>query len=172
MAGDKPSISRRRVLGAAALLPVTALAAPTSANPTAADPALWAHRLAWYDRLVARATAAAETGWFRAANDRYTRECGEIEARFGGKEAAARSEEACQLRKVAFRRMDRAEDTYWRRCTAPMQDAAVALVLTPAPDLQSIRAKIAVIRAHELEELECMTRHPLEVVSEDVARLI
>ena len=172
MAGDKPSISRRRVLGAAALLPMAALAAPTYAHSTAADPALWERRLALYGRLVARATKAAESGWFRAANDRYARECGEIETRFGGKDAAAQSEQAQVLRKTAFRRVDRAEDAYWRRCTAPMQEAAVALVLTPAPDLASLRAKIAVIRAHDLEELEVMPRPMLELLDEDVVRLM
>lgn len=68
--------------------------------------------------------------------------------------------------------IDRAEDAYWRRCTDPMQKAAVALALTPAPDIPAVRAKIAVMRAHELEELECMERHPLEVVEEDLGRLV
>jgi hypothetical protein len=170
MAGDKPSISRRRVLGAAALLPVAALAAPSAAHVPIADAVLWKRRLASYRRIAARAAEAAESGWFRAASDRFVRECADIAARFGGE--AAQSEDARRLHKAAFRRMDRAEDAYWRRCTAPMQEAAVALVLTPAPDLPAVRAKIAAVRAHALEELEVMPRHPLDVMDEDLARMI
>jgi hypothetical protein len=151
---------------------VAALTPPASAHPPAADPALWERRLAAYRRLAARAAEAAESGWFRAANDRFYRECAEIEARFSGKDAAAQSEEASALRKAAFRRVDRAEDIYWRRCTVPMQDAAVTLALTPAPNLAAICSKIAVMRAHELDELEAMPRPMLELLDDDVARLM
>jgi hypothetical protein len=169
MAGDTPSISRRRILGAAAALPFAALAAETSraipATGAAPDAALWNTRLAVYRRLFARARAAAETGWFRAANDLYYRQCDEIAARFGGDAAAARSAEARALRKAGFRRVSRAEDLYWRRCTAPMQEAAAA------PDLAAVRAKIAVLRAHDLDEHEVLPRPALELVDEDLRRL-
>lgn len=171
MAGDKPSISRRRVLGAAAFLPVAALAAPPSAIFPAADAALWERRLGAYQRIAARATAAAERGWFRAANDLYSRQCVEIQTRFGGKDAAAQSEEACELRRAAFRRVNRAEDIYWRRCTAPMQEAAVALLLTPAPDLGAVRDKVAVMRALQLLEVE-MGCDCLEILERDLSAAV
>jgi len=177
MAGREPSISRRRILGAAAALPFAALAAeavrstPAGAFPEAADAALWATRLAAYRRLFARAKAAAETGWFRAANDLYYRQCAEIAARFGGEAVAWRSAEARALRKAGFRRVSRAENLYWRRCTAPMQEAAAALAFTPAPDLAAVRAKIAILRAHDLDEHEVLPRGALELVDEDLRRL-
>ena len=174
MAGREPSISRRRILGAAASLPIAALAgAPADCAPVeAADAALWERRLATYRQLASGATQAAERGWFRAANDRYYREGAAIAARFGGEEAAARSQEASEAQAAAFGRIERAENIYWRRYIAPLHEAAVALVLTPAPDLPSLRDKIAAMRAHALDELDAMPRDALDVVDEDVGRLI
>lgn len=170
MAGREPSISRRRILGAAASVPFAAFAAPLPhATGAAADAALWRRRLAAYRRLAARAKAAAEVGWFRKANDLYARRCAEIAARFGSRKGRSADEQ--RLRAAAFARIDRAEELYWGRCTDPMQKAAIALACTPAPDLPALRAKIAVMRAHALEELDSMPRHPLELVDEDVARL-
>lgn len=178
MAGREPSISRRRILGAAAALPFVAVPKSVRAEPVEAasfseppDKAEWTARLARYRGLAERTRAAAETGWFRAANDLYYAQCAAIAARFGGEEAAAQSEEARALRKAAFRRVDRAEDLYWRRCTAPMQEAAIALAFTPAPHIAAVRTKIAVLRAHDLDEPDAMPRNALEVVDNDLARL-
>jgi hypothetical protein len=41
-----------------------------------------------------------------------------------------------------------------------------------APDLASVRTKIAVIRAHDLDELEVMPRPMLEVLDKDLVRLM
>jgi hypothetical protein len=174
MAGREPSISRRRILGAAAALPFAGLAAELPASNPAAGPddyALWATRLAAYCRLFARAKAAAETGWFRAANDLYYRQCAEIADRFGGEAVAWRSAEARALRKAGFRRVSRAEDLYWRRCTNPTQEAAAALAFTPAPDFAAVRTKIAILRAHALDEPDVLPRNALELVDEDLRRL-
>jgi hypothetical protein len=122
--------------------------------PTKAE-TLWNAHLARYRRLAARAEAAAETGWFRAANDRYYRESADPSAD----------------RKAAFARVSRAEDLYWRRCTDPMQQAAATLALTPAPDLEALRTKLALIRTHDLQELDCMTRNCFEVLEEDAGAL-
>ena len=160
MADRALSTSRRALLGAAASLPLLPLSPSVRPErsrgaPLAADHALWKTNLARYRRLAARAEAAAETGWFRAANDRYYRESADPSAD----------------RKAAFARVSRAEDLYWRRCTDPMQQAAATLALTPAPDLEALRTKLALIRTHELQELDCMTRNCFEVLQEDVGRL-
>jgi hypothetical protein len=152
-------------------LAALAVQMPECAPAAAADRSLWNRRLAHYRRLAARAKEAAERGWFREANDRYYRACAEIAARFGGKEAAAQSPEARHLRCAAFQRVDQAEDAYWHRCTDPMQKAAVALVLTPAPALPALRVKLAVMRAHELDEPDALPRHALDVLDEDIGRL-
>lgn len=169
----EPSISRPRILGAAAALPLAALPGDPPGPAPAPGPAaaLWSARLNAYQRLAVRARAAAETGWFRAANDLYYRQCAEIADRFGGQEAAARSEEACRLYDHAFERLDRAEQLYWRRCTAPAEKAAIALALTPAPDIAALRAKLTVLRAHALDEDGALPRPALKLVDEDLRRM-
>ena len=167
MAGREPSISRRRVLGAAAALPLMssggaiASAAPSPSPSPSRSRRLWDRRLARYRRLAAETARAAEVGWFREANDRFDRE----------KEAAEGAPDAEALRAAAWRRMDAAEDSYWHRCTAPMQEAAAALARTAAPDLEALRDKIGVIRAVRLHELEC-GGDCFEVLEADVGRLI
>lgn len=160
MAGSKPSISRRRVLGAAAAIPLLPLppvrAESVEAPSVSADRELWDRNLARYRHLATRAKKAEETGWFRAANERWYRE---------GADPAID-------RKAAFARMIRAENLFWHRCTAPMQDAAVTLVLTTPPDLEALRGKLIVIRAHQLYEPRSMERDCLEVLKRVVERLI
>jgi hypothetical protein len=79
------------------------------------------------------ANEAAETGWFRAANDRHNREMAAIAALGDAAPKAAR--------RTAFRRIDKAEKAYWTRCTRPVQQSAVVVALTPVPDLPSLLAK-------------------------------
>lgn len=182
MADRALSTTRRALLGAAASIPVLALAKPVRAEPVEAPPfssdrALWNRRLARYGRLAAEAEEAATTGWFFAANARYDRALAEIETlrtRFFARPEEVSSEVEKRLeglRRAAFERVAAAEETYWSRCTEPMQRAAVALALTPAPDLPALAAKIGVMRAHELHELASMTRDCFEVLEGDVGRL-
>lgn len=172
MAGTVPSISRRRVLGTAASLPVLAAAAPLSgmASPAPTPPPslsaaarrLWDRRLARYRRLSAETEAAGESGgWFHAANARFGRECA----------AAAGRADFEAVRRAAFVRVAAAEDAYWERCTDPMQKAAAALAGTPAPNLAALRAKIGAMRAVQLHELGRTGRDCLALLEEDVARL-
>lgn len=168
MAALQPSISRRRVLGAAAAIPLLPLAAvraePAETKsteglrpPLAPDRELWNRNLARYQSLAARAKKAEETGWFRAANER-----------FFDREMADPGTD----RKAAMARVTRAENLFWYRCTAPMQEAASALVLTPSPDLEAVRDKLSVIRTHQLYESGSMERECCDVLQEDVGRLM
>ena len=187
MAAHGSSTTRRRVLGAAAALPVLAFAPSTARpEPVEAGPergrrgqsfspehrqarTLWNRRLAHYHRLATEAEQAATTGWFRSANDLYYREIDAIEALPAAHPDQAENEKRLQcLRRAAFKRIAKAENAYWHRCTAPMERAAVALVLTPTPDLAALAAKLAIIRAHQLHEEDGMTRDVFEVLEEDV----
>lgn len=181
---EKPlSTSRRTLLGAAAALPVLTLI-PSPARPEPVEGLtlppgaahrgaveVWNRRDAHYRRLAAASEEAATTGWLAAAYARYDRERAEIAARFGSPEAEAKSEAGRRQRRAAFEQVDAAEEAYWDRCTEPMQKAAVALALTPAPNLPALAAKLGVMRAHELHELPSMTRDCFEVLEEDVRRL-
>ncbi|HEX8307820.1 MAG TPA: hypothetical protein VF645_05310 [Allosphingosinicella sp.] len=159
MAGHEPSISRRRVLGAAAAIPLLPLssvrAEPVEAPASLPDRDLWDRNLARYHRLSTRAKGAEETGWFRAANERWYRECGDPGTN----------------RKAAFARMTRAENLFWHRCTAPMQEAAVLLVFTTTPDLCALRQKLAAIRAHQLHREGSMECYLIDLLEEDVSAL-
>jgi hypothetical protein len=170
MAGREPSITRRRVLGAAAALSIAALI-PASALTAQPGRSLWNRRLARYHRLAAQAETVATSGWFRAANDRHERDLATAKVRFGSYDEAQDCPEGRAVCKAIWRQIDDAEDAYWDRCTVPMQKAAVALALTPIPDLEAVRAKIAVMLAQELETLDRMPRHPLEVLLQDLERL-
>ena len=175
MAGREPSTTRRRVLGAAAALPVAAfLHAPALPSPAEPPPgrALWKRRLDAYLRIAREAEEAAESGWFAAANARYWADRAEVVARFGSWEAAAASPEGRQHRRTAFARVSEAEDAFWDRCTEPMQEAAVALALTPAPNVAAVRDKARVMRVLQLQELDRMEPDCFEVLEEDLGRLV
>jgi hypothetical protein len=162
MADRALSTSRRALLGAAAALPFLPLnpagaqAPEAPLGPPSPAEAEWNARLARYNHLTARARAAAETGWFRAANDRYYREAADPTVDH----------------EAAFARLDRAEDLYWRRCVQPLDRTAAALVLTPAPTLQGLQAKIGIIRAFHAQELDQVLQGCLKVLEEDLARQI
>ncbi|HEX9947773.1 MAG TPA: hypothetical protein VGA98_09550 [Allosphingosinicella sp.] len=85
------------------MLPITSVIASVakqSSSTVARE--IWNARLARYHRLAAQAKKAEETGWFRAANERFYSEMADP-----GTD-----------RKAAFARMTRAENLYWNRCTA------------------------------------------------------
>jgi hypothetical protein len=180
MAAQEHSSTRRRVLGAAAALPVLALtgfpspviASREAARQSSPAQARWNRRLARYRRLHARWKTEAESGAFRAVNDRYNREQAALCARFGSWDKACRSRTGKPLCSAAFTRIEAAEDTYYDNCTAPMHRAAARLIVTPAPDLPALLAKIEIIREHELDTFDDLPKHPLDVLREDVAGLI
>lgn len=118
MAAEPFSTTRRTVLGAAASLPIAAL--PAFASGAGESPArtLWNRRLASYRRLHARWKEAAETGFFRAANDEYNRVYSDMLARFGSWSKARRSAVAGPVCAAAFARIDAAEEAFYHGCTA------------------------------------------------------
>jgi hypothetical protein len=174
MATKPFSTTRRALLGAAASLPIAALPTAVIASaPKESSPArtLWNRRLATYRRLAARTREAAETGFYRQANDLYEREQAALALRFGSWPAARESKEGRPLCRAAFERLDAAEEAFYDRCTAPMQRAAARLAVTPASDMEALLEKIRIMQERELDELDCMDRPLLEVLAEDVRRL-
>lgn len=182
MAAQEHSSTRRRVLGAAAALPVLALVGfPASGMGTVPQrglspspgpaQALWNRRLARYRRIHARWKTEAESGAFRAANDEYNRTRANLIARFGSWENALQSRIGRPLCAASFARVDAAEDFYYDRFTAPLSRAVIQLVQTPAPNLPALLAKIEIIREHELDSHDDMPCPPIELLREDVTRL-
>lgn len=185
MAEGPLSTPRRALLGAAAALPVVALTKPVIASEakqsSANSPApldcraslamTWNRRLARYRRLHARARQAAETGPLHQANRRYERDRAVLKARFGSWEEALETQEGRALGRAAFARVTRAEEIYYDRFTAPMMRSAILLATTPAPDLAALLAKIRVMQAHEMQELDTLPKPAFELLAEDVRRL-
>jgi hypothetical protein len=179
MAAQPLTTTRRALLGAAAVLPIAALASPSVI--AAPDPIrgkqpsrsteIWTRRLARYRRLYARAKAEEETGAFRAANDRHDEAFAEITARYGSWPKALRSKTGKPLCAAASVRIAAAESAYCREYTEPLEKVALALMRTPAPDLDALRAKIEVMRDQEVDCFDGTPSDPLEVIWEDVRRL-
>jgi hypothetical protein len=132
----------------------------------------WHRRLARYTRLAEEAKQVAEAGWFRKANQRYERNRAMIRALFGRWEGAIETSKGHALGKAAFARMNEAEELYYDRHTAPTIGAATLLAETAAPDLPALLAKIRVMQAHELQEDGALPKPALELLAEDVRRLI
>jgi hypothetical protein len=183
MAAKPFSTTRRALLGAAATLPLAALSPeartrpPTPFVPSEAEGRTrWNIRLTRYQRLAASAKAAAETGWFRAANDRYNRETIEFEKRAlpsaHPEEGLSLSKARLEGRTAAFTRVTRAENLYFDRHTAPLMRAATLLGETPVPGLPALLAKIRVMQAHELQEEGALPRPALQLLAEDVKGLL
>ena len=174
MAAKPFSTTRRTLLGAAAALPILTLPADLSAEASAKAEAraLRDRRLADYRRLLAAKEAEETAGAFRAASDLYDAERTAIEARFGSWDAARETTEGRALCRAAFAPMDAAEEAFYDDFTAPLQRAAVELASTPAPNLAALLGKIQVMRERGLEDEGGMTRLVLEVLTEDVERLL
>jgi hypothetical protein len=178
MAAEPFTTTRRTLLGAAASLPLAALPAAAQYKrgqllvtvPTCSQ--TWNRRLAEYRRRHASWKHEAEAGAFHAANEEYNRHFADLSARFGSWHEALRSPIGAPLCRAAFAPAAAAEKAFYDDFTAPLQRAAVRLALTPAPDLEALLAKIRVMHEQELDELGRMTRSVLEVLADDVERLI
>lgn len=171
MISPSTSATDRASRGKAATFTSPVIASGEAARQSSKAQARWTHRLALYRRLQASWKAEAETGAFRAANDEYARARADLIARFGSWEKARRSRIGKPLCSAAFAHVSAIEDAFYARFTAPMNRAAMQLVMTPAPDLHALLAKIEVIREHELETDDGMRRSPIELLREDVSRL-
>jgi len=180
MAAEKHSSTRRRVLGAAVALPVLALtgipvpaviARNAATRQSSPQQTRWNRRLARYCRLHAAWKAEAESGAFRAANNRYEHKKAAIEARFGSWAAALASRKARPGMRAAYERVSAAENVYYHRYTAPMVRAMTRLVQTPAPDLPALLAKIEIIREHEPDLFDDAPLRSFEMLRKDVGRL-
>jgi hypothetical protein len=151
--------------------PAPVRAEPVEALPSSRAATRWDSRLTRYRRLAESAKVAAETGWFRAANDRYNREIA-AQNPAHPEEGLSLSKARLEGHQAAFARVTKAENLYYDRHTAPLLRAAALLAATPAPDLPALLAKIRVMQAHELQEEGALPKPALELLAEDVESLV
>ena len=78
--------------------------------------------------------------------------------------------DAQEAAEAASAAMERAEQEYFDRSVKPMYDAQCALLATPAPDLDAVRAKIDIMATYAFVESD-VGRPPETIIAEDVERL-
>lgn len=93
----------------------------------------------------------------------------DIEATYGRDYRA--SDEGSNAFEPIWETMKAAVEAQYQNYLAPLWQAARDLALTPAPTLPAALFKVEVIRHEELDNDIYMTRDPMEVIAEDMARL-
>ena len=167
---DTTVTSRRAILGGIALAGAVAAAPSAATASLSADRQVWNRRVAEWRKLNALMNAERKWGACSRSNEDLKRLEYEMVAKHGTWQAAFASEED-GARCAAFNKESDA------LCAAevanyvdPADRAAIALALTPAPDLDAMLLKIAVIEEHELDNMTWMTRDVMDVLREDAAR--
>lgn len=115
------------------------------------------------------ALADRNFGDYAKADVRFDHAKADIEAKHGRDFRA--STEGSKSFDIIWADMKAAEGAQYENFLAPLWEAARQLALTPAPTISAIMFKIDVIRQEELDNDIYMTRDPMELVSEDMARL-
>lgn len=145
----------------AALLAASAIAQTT-------DPE-WNAKLATYLRCQAIARANEKFGPMGIAYKAYSEKEYHLEGEYG------KAWRGCAEAKLAITPLSDAVDVEEERIAtihyAPLNDAAVALTLHPAPDLAAAIFKIELIEHEELDNYLPMPHDPWEIVAEDMARM-
>ena len=133
-----------------------------------ADP-VWDTRLTNYLRLQALAQGECDFGKLARANDDNARVQMHLESKYGTSwrsnpiaraDADPSAATACA-----------AEDVWTESLCEPYWQAARDLAMTPAPTLAAAMFKVQVIKWDELDNASSMTREPMGIITEDMARL-
>lgn len=149
----------------------TSTPAPTAHldSLVATPDARWNAAAATYLLRDGLALADRTFGDYAKASVAFDHAKAEIEAKFGKNfRAVAGGSEAFD---PVWDQMQAAGDTQYQDFLAPLWAAARELALTPAPTLAAALFKVEVIRHEELDNDIYMTRDPMQLVAEDMARL-
>jgi hypothetical protein len=73
--------------------------------------------------------------------------------------------------RAALDRLNDLADSEGLAYADPAEDAAIVLVSLPAPDINAVEVKIAVIVEHGLDNHRDMPAHPFDIIEADVRRL-
>ena len=149
---------------------ITMRAAFTSqALATMAVDAEWDRRLADYLRADALQFADSEFGAYFAAGEKHSLAGIRLESRFGP--AYRGNPEAKALADAAYAEVDAANTLWVKTYLEQFWEAARDLACSPAPTLAAALFKVALIHSEDLGNDGAMTRDPMQIVSEDMARL-
>lgn len=168
MASTAPITSRRAMLGAIALVP--AIAATASAAPPSQTP--WQRAFDRYRLLHGLITAEESFGAMGQANAVHDEERARVARKVGcAAKEVWRREDGRSLLKASFDAVELAEKRFAVDWCTPYDAAAVALVLTPAPDIDAILYKVDVIERHDLSGEGALPRDPMSILLDDAQRL-
>lgn len=132
------------------------------------DP-VWDARLSEYLRLWALTNAECDFGALAKANNACEWEHTRLKGIHGpGWRSKPAADAACAPTSEAALA---AENAWTKNLCKPYWQAARDLAMTPAPTLSAALFKVQVIKWDELDNDCHMTREPMEIVAEDMARL-
>lgn len=127
----------------------------------------WAICYASYRCLVALRDADVAFG--ALADAKYARK---MAIQLAETRCATRTEALAQREvKAANRALSAAEEHHHLHFGDPLQAAAIATVMAPAPDPDALDIKLDLVRRFELDNSRAMPRRPMEIVQEDADRL-
>lgn len=127
----------------------------------------WALCYAKYRRLLVLRDADVAFG--AVGDAAYAREMAiqRAETRCGSRSEALAQREV----KAAARAAIAADERHHVLFGDPLDAAAIATVLAPAPDIDALEIKLSLIRTWELDNCSAMPRPPMEIILEDADRL-
>lgn len=127
----------------------------------------WASCYAHYRGLLILRDADVAFGAVAEAKYEHEMAVQRADARCGSRQEALAQ---CEV-KAAQQTMIAADYHHHATYGEPLEAAAIAAVLAPAPDLAAVELKIGLIRAFELDNRVDMPRRPMEIIEQDVAAL-
>lgn len=136
-------------------------------NASDTTPGGWDEAFATYRRL--RLLRDADVAFGPLAEATYSREIAiqQAETRCGSRREAL----AQRAVKAANRVLFAAEGRHHAMYGDPLEAAVIAAVLAPAPDLEAVETKIALIQLFELDNSTAMPRPPMAIIEADITRL-
>ena len=134
------------------------------------------HQIAWlavhreYRRLRALAEADEKFGALAAAKEAYEEAAAKLSHANGGGDSLRWPRPARDAMAAAGHAFDLAHTTHLIDYMNPCEAAAIALVTMPAPDLDAAIGKIAIVDAHELDQLTVFLGRSFAFIAADLAR--
>jgi hypothetical protein len=172
---DNVQTSRRGMLGALAIAtPAAAAALSQFAEPAYAgtvDRAAWDRAKFRYEARLLHQEAVEKLGYLHVATDDRKTARYIVAELSGVRDAYMVTEKSHPHLATRIRAADRANERWAKECVEPLDQAAIALLLTPAPDLEAVKFKFAMIERHELHEWTMTPRDCAEVIRKDLVRI-
>lgn len=122
-----------------------------------------------YRLAVALYDANDAFGYTKAINNEHDRLRYDLDQKYGNWRKAPAVDQAAV--RASLQRCNDASERSLDLYVNPADRAAIALMLTPAPDVDAVHIKIAIAAKHELDNTTGMPREPMDIIIEDVRRL-